>query len=72
MTLDVISRAHISLLLATPECGTDGPSGFQSCILEDPQRLHDHRAVAAIIGSAGAGVPRVEVATQHDDLIGQI
>ena len=72
MTLDVVSRAHVSLLLTTPQSSTDGPPGLQPGVLENPQRLHDHRAVAAVVGGAGAGVPGVEVATHHDNLVGEI
>src|SRR5690606_42054046 len=31
--------------------------------------LHDHRRAAAVVGRAGAGVPRVEVRAEHHHLV---
>ena len=38
-------------------------------LLEDAHHLHGDRAAGSVVGGAGAVVPRVEVAADHDDLI---
>ncbi len=37
--------------------------------LEDAQRLHHDGAAGGVVAGPGAGVPRVEVAADHDDLV---
>ena len=39
--------------------------------LQNPQRFHHRRRAVGVVGGADAGVPRVEVAAEHDDFVFQ-
>jgi hypothetical protein len=61
--------AEQTLLLAAPERDADGPARLHPERLENPGRLHHHRASNRVVGRPGRGVPGVEVATEHDHLV---
>ncbi|OQC35203.1 MAG: hypothetical protein BWX64_02559 [Acidobacteria bacterium ADurb.Bin051] len=67
--LCVGARAEQPLLLGGPECEADRAPGLHADRLEDPRRLHDDRDARAVVGRAGARVPRVEVGARHHDLL---
>ena len=69
---DVGARAEQALLLAAPEADADGPPGLEVERLEDPDGLHRHGHAGRVVGGAGAAVPGVHVAAEHDDLVLQV
>ena len=65
--LDVADRAEVVLLFAGPERDADRPPRLHADRLEDPHRFHRDGDAGAVVGGAGARVPRVEVAAEHHD-----
>ena len=45
--------------------------GWTPIALQDADRFHRDGAAGAVVGRAGAGMPRVEVAAEHHDLRSQ-
>ena len=69
MLIAVGEPAAAAVLLVGPQHDAHRPPRTQVQLLHDPQRLPRHHAAAAIVGRAGADVPRVEVAADDDDFV---
>src|SRR5205814_8573996 len=70
MLLAVRQPAASAVLLVRPEHDAHRSPRPQVQLLHDPQRLPRDDAASAVVGGAGADVPRVEVAADDDDLLG--
>ena len=70
--LDVGPGAEEPLLLAAPEGDADGAAGLEAEGLEDADGLHHHGDAGRVVGGAGAAVPGVHVAAEHDELVLQV
>ena len=69
MLLDVSERAEESFLFAAPQRDANRAPRPHADRLQDPRRLHHHRAADRVVGGACRRVPRVEVSAEHDDLV---
>ena len=70
MLVAIGEAAASAVLLVGPQHDADRPARPQIQLLHDAQRFPRHDAAAAIVGRAGADVPRVEVAADDDDFVG--
>jgi hypothetical protein len=61
-----------TFFLAGPKRDANGAAGLQMGGFDDARRFHGDGHADAVVGRAGAGLPGVHVAAQHDDLILQI
>src|SRR3990172_6922509 len=64
---DVCPRAKKALLLAAPQSDADRPAGYQTQLLNDPDRLEAHGRSGRVVCSTRSCVPRVKMRTDHDD-----
>ena len=62
-------RTEQALLLAAPQRDADRPPRLDADGRQDARRLHHHGAADGVVGCTGAGVPRVEMAAEHHDLV---
>jgi len=69
---DVFFRAEQSLLFASPQPDADRTPQLHTAHLEETHRFHHDRRTGCVVGSARAGVPRVEVRADHHYLIGLV
>ena len=65
------SRPEQSLLFAAPQRDANRPPRPRADRLQDPHRLDHRRRAVGVVGGADAGVPRIEVAADHHDLVAQ-
>ena len=63
------ARAEEPLLLAAPQRDPDRAAGLEVEGLDDPHDFHGDRDAGRVVGRAGAAVPGIHVAAQHDDLV---
>ena len=71
MFLDIAARAEEAFFFAGPQGDADGAARLDVEGGEDAHDFHGDDRACAVVGSAGAGDPAVEVAADHDDLIFQ-
>ena len=67
--LHVRLRTEQSLLLAGPQRDADGAPRLEPESLDEARGFHHDRRADGVVGGAGGGVPRIEVAAEHDDLV---
>ena len=72
MLISIRGDAAAAVLLVRPEDHANGPARAEVQLLPDPQRFPRHHASAAIIGRAGADIPRIEVAADDDHFVGPL
>src|ERR1051325_7933467 len=65
--LHVRLRSEQPFFLAAPQGDADRPARRDAQRLQDPRSLHHHRAADRVVGRAGRGLPRVEMAAEHQD-----
>jgi hypothetical protein len=69
---DVAARAEEAFFFAGPQSDADGAAGLDVERGEDAHDFHGDDGACAVVGSAGAGDPAVEMAADHDDLIFEV
>ena len=69
MLIAIGEAAAAAVLFVGEQHHAHGAPRPQVQLLHDPQRFPRHHAAAAIVGRAGADVPRVEMAADDDDFV---
>ena len=69
---DIGPRAQQPLLLAAPQGNADGATRLRTDRREDAHGFHHDGAADGVVGRAGGSVPRVEMAAEHDHLVGLV
>ena len=72
MTIAVCIRASQAVLLVGPQHDPHGASGPHSQPLHEAYGLPCGHAATAVVHCSLADVPRIDVASQHDDFVGQL
>ena len=67
--LDVGERAEQAFLFAAPQRDADRAPRLDADGLQDAGGFHHDRAADRVVGGAGRGVPRIEVAAEHHDFV---
>src|SRR5690349_19191754 len=67
--LRVGARTTRAVLFVGPEDETNGPPRLDAELLHQPERLPRDHASHAVVRRARADVPRVDVTTEHDNLV---
>src|ERR1700722_5279967 len=68
--LDVGAGAEQALLFTSPEPDADGAAHLYTGGFENADGFKHDGGAGAVVGGACAGLPRIEVAAQHDDFVG--
>ena len=58
-------RAEQTFFFATPQANTNRASRLYVQRLQDANSLHHHNAARAVVGCAGARMPRIQMGSQH-------
>ena len=66
MLFHIGGRSEQTFLLAGPQRKANGALRMNTDAGKNPRRLHDHGAAGAIVGSAVAGDPAIQVRAGHD------
>src|ERR1051326_671230 len=72
MLVAVCEAAAITVLLVGPEHDADRTSRAKVQLLHQPKRLPRRHRSAAVIGRTRADVPRIEMTTDDNDLVGTL
>ena len=65
-------RAEQTLLFPAPQRDANRPPRLDADRHQDPRRFHHHGTTNGVVGRTSGGVPRIEMAAEHHDLVGLV